>query len=175
MISVLIPTRNDEEALAHMLAGLVHAVVDGMVREVIVVDRGSTDGTREVAEIAGCAYADLGRTELREIIGSARGDWLLVLAPGTRLAEGWADAVLAHVNSPSGVAGAARFRVVEAGTRPFWKRWLFPLKLNGTLSRGLLVSRRQALSTLPSGAGPDRLGHGLAVATLRAGVYATPS
>ena len=175
MISVLIPTSNDEERLAHMLAGLVRAAVDGMVSEVIVLDSGSQDGTREVAEIAGCTFADLGKHDLRDILGSARADWLLALAPGTRLAEGWTDAVLAHVNSPAGMAGAARFKVVEADGRPFWKRMLFPPRLHGPLARGLLVSRRQALASLPNGAGPERIGHGLAVATLGAGVYATVS
>ena len=175
MISVLIPTLNDEERLAHMLAGLVRAAVDGMVSEVIVLDSGSQDGTREVADMAGCTFADLGRHDLREIVASARADWLLVLAPGTRLAEGWTDAVIGHVNSPAGAAGAARFKLVEADGRPFWKRWLFPPRVKGPWSRGLLLSRRQALATLPSGAGPDRLGHGLALSTLRAGVYATAS
>ena len=40
MLSVIIETKNDEEALARTLGSLVSAVVQGVVREVIVCDRG---------------------------------------------------------------------------------------------------------------------------------------
>ena len=43
MLSVLIETRNDEEGLARTLASLIAAAVEGVVREVIVCDLGSTD------------------------------------------------------------------------------------------------------------------------------------
>ena len=56
MLSVLIETRNDEEGLARTLASLVGGAVEGVVREVIVCDLGSTDQTHDVAEHAGCAY-----------------------------------------------------------------------------------------------------------------------
>ena len=45
MISVVIPTLNAEATLAATLAALVPAAVDGLVREVIVVDGGSSDRT----------------------------------------------------------------------------------------------------------------------------------
>ena len=53
MISVIIPTLNAERTLAHTLAALVPAVVEGIVQEAIVVDGGSTDETRAIAEAAG--------------------------------------------------------------------------------------------------------------------------
>ena len=43
MISVIIPTLNSEIVLAHTLAALVPAAAEGVVREVIVVDGGSSD------------------------------------------------------------------------------------------------------------------------------------
>ena len=61
MISVLIETRNDEAELAHTLASLVPGAVEGVVREVIVCDRGSTDGTASVAEQAGMTHANIYR------------------------------------------------------------------------------------------------------------------
>ena len=42
MLSVVIQTHNDEDALARTLASLVSASVDGVVREVIICDAGST-------------------------------------------------------------------------------------------------------------------------------------
>ncbi len=175
MISVLIPTHDDEERLARMLAGLVRAAVDGMVSEVIVFDAGSGDSTRQVAEFAGCRFVAQADRSLRQVIEETRSDWLLVLAPGARLAEGWGEAVLAHVNAPAGAAGAAQFRLVDDGQRPLWKRVLFPQTAKGRFARGLLISRRQALATLGGNATIDRLGNGLALSSLRAGIFAEPS
>lgn len=47
-VTVIVPTRNEESNLRYGLAGAV-----GHVARVVVVDSGSTDGTREVAEAAG--------------------------------------------------------------------------------------------------------------------------
>ncbi len=57
MISVVIPTLNAERKLTHTLAALVPAVVDGIVQEAVVVDGGSTDETRIIAEAAGTSAA----------------------------------------------------------------------------------------------------------------------
>lgn len=95
MLSVLIETRNDEEGLARTLASLVGGVVEGMVREVIVCDLGSTDQTAKVAEHAGCRYLATGG--IKAGIGVAKGDWLLLLEPGARLVEGWTDTVADHI------------------------------------------------------------------------------
>ena len=51
MISVVVPTLNAEAGLAASLTSLVPAAVEGLVREVIVVDGGSTDGTAAAATI----------------------------------------------------------------------------------------------------------------------------
>ena len=48
MISVVIPTHESERALAHTLAALVPGALDGVLREVIVADGGSKDGTAKV-------------------------------------------------------------------------------------------------------------------------------
>ena len=71
MLSVVIPTQNSEEGLARTLASLVPAAAEGVVREVVVVDAGSTDGTRVVADAAGCtlieargSWAEIGRAHV---------------------------------------------------------------------------------------------------------------
>jgi glycosyltransferase involved in cell wall biosynthesis len=48
-VSVIIPTRNEGEAISHVLADLPA----GLVSEVIVVDSNSTDGTPDIAARAG--------------------------------------------------------------------------------------------------------------------------
>lgn len=98
MISVVIATQDNAAALSETLAGLVGAAVDGMVREVIVADGGSTDATLEIADDAG---ARILRTtpdrRLAEGCAVARSDWLLILPPGRRPAEGWEAVAAAHL------------------------------------------------------------------------------
>lgn len=95
MISVLIECRNQEAALAATLAALVPGAVEGLVRDVIVVDRGSTDGTERVAEAAGCRF--MARATIGEAVNAARGEWLLCLEPGACPQPGWIDALSRHM------------------------------------------------------------------------------
>ena len=60
MLTVLIETKDDEEGLTRTLASLVGGAVEGVVRDVIVCDSGSTDQTHRVAEHAGCNYLAAG-------------------------------------------------------------------------------------------------------------------
>src|SRR2546421_11511137 len=85
MISVVISTRDSEVLLAATLAALVPGAVAGLVREVIVADGGSTDGTGTVADIAGCRFfasAEPLGARLSLAAAMARADWLLFLRPG---------------------------------------------------------------------------------------------
>jgi glycosyltransferase involved in cell wall biosynthesis len=94
MISVIIPTLNSERALVPTLAALVPGAVRGVVREVIVCDGGSSDGTIEVADIAGCnivtSAAPLA-SRLKDAAGMARAPWLLFLRPGSVFEPNWLD------------------------------------------------------------------------------------
>ncbi len=108
MLSVLIETRNDEEALARTLASLIGGAVEGVVREVIVCDRGSTDQTHYVAEHAGCHF--LAEGGIAAGIAQAKGDWLLMLEPGARLVEGWIDDVVQHAAKQTMAARFSRSR-----------------------------------------------------------------
>ena len=49
MISVIIPTYNEEENIAQCLVSLSHQTVPRDEYEIIVVDGGSKDATREIA------------------------------------------------------------------------------------------------------------------------------
>ncbi|MFD1333045.1 glycosyltransferase [Methylopila musalis] len=92
MLSVVIPTRNDENRLGPTLAALVPGVAEGLVRDVALADGGSTDATLEIADIAGCGvvggFADrAGRVDAG--VQRAKSGWVLLLEPGVVLAEGW--------------------------------------------------------------------------------------
>ena len=115
----------------------------GVVRDVIVLDHGSCDGSSKVADAAGCRF--LTDWDLTDVVRSARGDWLLLLEPGARPLSGWVDAIVDHVAvtpDPARFAGARGYR------RPFFQR--FGRKAP-PLEQGYLVSKRQALEHARAG------------------------
>lgn len=92
MISVIIPTLNSAHVLGPTLAALVPAVVDGVVRQVIVADGGSSDATLDIADAAGAeiVQAEKGRgVQLATGAQKARSPWLLFLHSDTVLEPGW--------------------------------------------------------------------------------------
>ncbi|MDW6020840.1 glycosyl transferase family 2 [Mesorhizobium sp. BAC0120] len=162
MLSVLIETRDDEEALARTLASLIGAAVEGVVREVIVVDLGSTDQTRYVAEHAGCHFLTDGG--IAAAITAAKSEWLLLVEPGARLVEGWTEPVVAHVNRSTMPARLSRSRD---------DRLSFLVRLfsaNRPLVEGLVISKRQAFGLAKNAGNAEALARGLAVKRLSAGI-----
>jgi len=70
MISVIIPTFNEEENIAQCLVSLTHQTVPRSSYEIIVVDGGSKDATREIAQ----KYADSVFIQKSKKVGGARND-----------------------------------------------------------------------------------------------------
>ncbi len=153
MISVVIPTLNSESGLGLALTALVPAAVEGIVREVIVVDAGSTDRTLMVADQAGVDVisADAGRgKQLHAGAAKARSNWLLFLHPDTILEHGWeyeAGQFMERVDSGRRRRSAAAFRftIDDVGLAPRALEVFVALR-TGLLHRtfgdqGLLISR----------------------------------
>jgi glycosyltransferase involved in cell wall biosynthesis len=161
MLSVLIQTLDDEEALARTLAVLVSGAVEGIVREVIVCDDGSTDHTRDVAEQAGCVV--LGGIDAA--IEQAKSDWLLFLEPGARLMDGWIEAAAAHVG---GASMPARFSRAKGSRAPLLSR---AFSRPPALERGLLVRKGQARALAKHASGAEAIARGLAVKTLSGEIW----
>lgn len=113
MITAIIETKDDEVRLAHALAALVPAATEGALREVVVIDHGSEDGTLVVADAAGCvilAADESGADRRHRAVADARGDWLLFLSPESVLENGWHSEALAFIDKAV-VGGVARARV----------------------------------------------------------------
>lgn len=136
MLTVLMECRNNEAELAHTLAALVPAAVDGLISDVIVLDHGSRDGSARVADAAGCRFLD--QWDLGETLRAARGGWIMLLEPGARPESGWIEEVGEYVSlgeTPARFSPSRRFR------RPFFKRLIARA---GALELGLLMPRQQA-------------------------------
>jgi rSAM/selenodomain-associated transferase 2 len=126
MISVIIPARNSELTLAATLSSLVPSAVDGVVRQVIVVDGGSSDRTADVADVAGAdvVASTPGRGgQLAQGAALARFPWLLFLNADTVLEQGWersATAFMRRVDrgEREPAAGAFMFRLDDRGIAP---------------------------------------------------------
>jgi len=166
MLTVLIETLDDEEGLARTLASLIGGAVEGVVRDVIVCDTGSTDQTHRVAEHAGCHYVSGG---VAAGIRQAKGEWLLLLEPGARLAEGWIDEVVAHTAKQT---MPARFSRARGSRTPFLSR---VFSGNRALAEGLVISKRQATALSKSARSAEAMARGLATKRLNADIWVAPT
>ena len=109
-ISVIIPTLNAATTLPKSLAALTN------VAEIIIVDAGSIDATREQAAASGARVltAPRGRgTQLAAGIAAASHPWLLLLHADTTLSANWRSATQIAPNQ----AGYFRFVLDSADPR----------------------------------------------------------
>jgi glycosyltransferase involved in cell wall biosynthesis len=100
VISVVIPTLNDEAVLGRVLQPLVPAAVAGLVREVIIADGGSTDATLEIGDDAGCTIlsgAGTAEARIRAAAGAAKGPWVMIVQPHAQLLPGWEAPAREHI------------------------------------------------------------------------------
>jgi len=99
-ISIVIPTLNAGGGFAATLGALAEGLDAGLIRELIVSDGGSDDGTKALAEAAGADWVtgQAGRGgQLRRGAEGAQGAWLLFVHADTVLDHGWAEAALKHL------------------------------------------------------------------------------
>jgi glycosyltransferase involved in cell wall biosynthesis len=134
MLSVIIPTFNSEREMQVLLPVLVPAAVDGLVREVIAADGGSTDATGLICEDAGVELVEGG---LDVAAQAARGDMLLILPPSLRLRRGWDEVLRVHLEGKGGAA------LVAEGPPTFLERF-GGVKLAGVLIAAAALHRTGA-------------------------------
>jgi hypothetical protein len=152
MITAIIETRDNEVELARALAALVPAATEGIVRDVVVIDHGSTDGTLTVAEVAGCTIIEAARSAgepRRRAAEAARGDWLLLLSPKAVLRAGWSETAMAFVNRAiaTGRARNAPAIIRQGVVVTGWRARLFSLL---AMREGRLMAKAAYLSASAS-------------------------
>ena len=126
MISVIIPARNAERTLPSTLLALVSPAVEGIVRQVIIVDGGSSDATTDVADAAGAdvvTSSPVRAAQLARGVAQARAPWLLFLNADTVLEDGWETSAIDFMRRVDNgehepAAAAFAFRLNDKGIAP---------------------------------------------------------
>jgi rSAM/selenodomain-associated transferase 2 len=148
-LSVIIPTLNASVALPETAEALLSGATDGLIRELVISDGGSTDQTREAAAELGALWlpGPPGRgMQIARGVAASSAPWLLILHADTHLSDGWTTAVRHHIADRSGMAGYFRLKFRANGIVPRFvaggtnlrSRWLsLPYG-----DQGLLISRR---------------------------------
>jgi rSAM/selenodomain-associated transferase 2 len=111
---------------ADTLPGTVEQLrTSAVVKELIIVDGGSSDGSVSVARAAGARVitAPRGRgIQLAAGAGAAAGDWLLFLHADCRLSPDWEAAVAAFLTAPEATGRAGYFEFALDDAAPAARR-----------------------------------------------------
>jgi len=168
MLSAIIATQDSERALVPTLAALVPGATTGLLAEVIVADAGSSDATKEVADIAGCRFMTSSEplgARLKAAAATTHTPWLMFMRAGCVPELGWVTAAdrfmeaadrlddgRAAVFRPPGVADLLRPGLAELFA-------LLRIAFGGRPKpeQGLLIARRHydRIGGHPPGAGAE--------------------
>jgi glycosyltransferase involved in cell wall biosynthesis len=114
-VSVIVPAHNEESYLSRTLSSL-QSQSGTVAREILVVDGGSTDATRDVAREFGVELLEQSGTGIgagrHEGGEHASGDWLAFVDADTRVRESYLTEMLSFVREHDLAAATSRCRVV---------------------------------------------------------------
>ena len=160
MITLLVEAEASAcERLARTLAAMIPAVVEGVVRDAIILNADGSSEVEDVADAAGAICID--GSDIATAVLSARGDWLMCLEPGARPEGEWHDTVLAAI-SDNHTRPPARFRAVGPMTGGFLGLFRRPRALRC----GLIIHKHQAAAAKAKNL--EALAHGRAARRLQA-------
>src|SRR5438445_10694084 len=119
VLSVIIPTEGIEQPAVATLATLVPGAAAGVVREVLLVDRGGSGVIERVADVAGCRFLPFQGSRAAALAAGARqarSPWLMFLHAGAVLDSGWMDETARFIQgvSASGRPRAGIFRYARS-------------------------------------------------------------
>jgi rSAM/selenodomain-associated transferase 2 len=134
-LSIVMPVLNEEARIVAQLAALRRLAG---VNEIVVVDGGSVDRTRELIAAAGCRLvtAPRGRgPQMNAGAAEASGNILLFLHADVTLPADAASLISTALADPRIVAGAFRTRTIADGPRTWATRWLGVADLRSRYTR----------------------------------------
>src|ERR1700760_3671913 len=105
MLSVIIPTEGAEHPAVATLAALVPGAATGVIREVLLIDRGDNGVIEGGAAVGGCRFLPFEGSRaaaLAEGARQARSPWLMFLHAGAVLDHGWIDETAQFIQRVSG-------------------------------------------------------------------------
>ena len=150
MLSVIIPTEGVEQPAVATLAALVPGAAAGIIREVLLVDRGDNGVIERVADVSGCRFLRFDGTRAASLAAGAkqsRSPWLMFLRPGAVLDTGWIEettqfiqGVAASGRPRAGVFRYARSPYADYGLRDSFKS-LARSVMGPRADQGLLIAR----------------------------------
>jgi hypothetical protein len=150
MLSVIIPTEGIEQPTVATLAALVPGAAAGVIREVLLVDRGDNGVIERVADVAGCRFLRFEGTRAVALAAGARqarSPWLMFLRPGAVLDTGWIEETT-HFIQGVALSGRPRAGIFRYARSPYADTGLrdrfhaLARKITGPLAdQGLLIAR----------------------------------
>ena len=146
-ISIVILTLNSQNTVRKTLASLFEGIEAGIVRELIVVDGGSTDETREIVEECGGKFISCAASrgyQLKKGVNLAKGDFIFVLHSDSALEPGWSEIVKKYLNKDAGYYCKLSFDIIHplASMTSTWanaRSLIFSLPYG---DQGLLIPRK---------------------------------
>ncbi|KAJ8902084.1 hypothetical protein NDN08_006492 [Rhodosorus marinus] len=115
VVSVIIPTLNEEGSIASTIRALREGVVEKDTRlDIVVADGGSVDGTKRLVKTAKARLIQAGRgrgTQLNNAVPSAEGSFLIFLHADTRLPFGFDKVVRSTLQDETVSLGAFRLKI----------------------------------------------------------------
>jgi len=99
MLSVIV-THGSPAKLAGLLAALTEAAIEGLVRDVTLVEGADPALLDALCEATGARLA----ADFARALAGARGDWLMVVPPELRLKDGWVERLGDHLRDGLGEA-----------------------------------------------------------------------
>src|SRR5271169_3376356 len=121
MLSVIIPTEGIEQPTVATLAALVPGAAAGIIREVLLVDRGDNGVIERVADVAGCRFLRFEGSRAAALAAGARqarSPWLMFLHAGAVLESGWIDETAQFIERVS-VSGRPRAGIFRYARSPY--------------------------------------------------------
>jgi hypothetical protein len=150
MLSVIIPTEGIEQPTVATLAALVPGAAAGVIREVLLIDRGDNGVIERVADVAGCRFLRFEGTRAAALAAGARqarSPWLMFLRPGAVLDTGWIEETT-HFIQGVALSGRPRAGIFRYARSPYADTGLrehlrgLARKITGPMSdQGLLIAR----------------------------------